>query len=133
MMKRLQRRFIRIAVIALTVAMVLVVGIVNLFNWISVRNEWSETLSFLSQNGGALDKDGLGERMKDKNKHDRNLISESSWFSVSFDENGRLRSMNLQSMHDADEDTAAELAERAIQSGRTSAIVEDYLYQVQHT
>ena len=107
MMKRLQRRFIRIAVIALTVAMVLVVGTVNLFNWISVRNEWSETLSFLSQNGGVLDKDGLGERMKDKNKHDRNLISESSWFSVSFDENGRQRSMNLQSMNDADEETAA--------------------------
>ena len=37
MIKQLQRRFIRIAVVALTVAMVLVVGIVNIANWISVK------------------------------------------------------------------------------------------------
>ena len=98
-----------------------------------MRNEWSETLSFLSQNGGTLDKDGLGERMKDKNKHDRNLISESSWFSVSFDESDRQRNLNLQSMNDADEETAVALAEQAIQSGKTSAIFQDYLYQVQTT
>ena len=39
MIRQLQKRFIRIAVISLTVAMVLVVGIVNVANWISVRKE----------------------------------------------------------------------------------------------
>ena len=47
MIKQLQRRFIRIAVVALTVAMVLVVGIVNIANWISVRGELYNTLSLL--------------------------------------------------------------------------------------
>ena len=47
MIKQLQRRFIRIAVVALTVAMVLVVGIVNIANWISVRGELYDTLSLL--------------------------------------------------------------------------------------
>ena len=47
MIKQLQRRFIRIAVVALTVAMVLVVGIVNVANWISVRGELYNTLSLL--------------------------------------------------------------------------------------
>lgn len=131
MIKRLQRRFIRIAIIALTIAMTLVVGIVNLFNWISVRNEWKETLSFLVQNSSFSEQDGLGERMKGKNRHDRNLISESSWFSVTFDENGRQRSMNLSAMNEADEQTAAELARQALQSGKDSAFLQDYLYQVQ--
>ena len=49
MIKQLQRRFIRIAVVSLTVAMVLVVGIVNIANLISVRKELSDTLSLLSQ------------------------------------------------------------------------------------
>ena len=131
MIKRLQRRFIRIAIIALTVAMALVVGIVNLFNWISVRNELQETLSFLAQNGGFSDQDGMGERMKGKNRHDRNLISESSWFSVTFDESGKLRSSNLSGMNEADEQTAADLARQALQSGKDSAFLQDYLYQVQ--
>ncbi len=37
MIKKLQRRFIRIALIALTAAMVAVAGIVNAANWFSVR------------------------------------------------------------------------------------------------
>ena len=54
MIKKLQKRFIRIAVISLTVAMVLVVGIVNVANWISVRNELSSTLNLLAENGTPL-------------------------------------------------------------------------------
>ncbi len=49
MIRQLQKRFIRIAVIALTVAMVLVVGIVNIANWISVRNDLSGTLVLLEE------------------------------------------------------------------------------------
>ena len=47
MIRKLQHRFIRIAMAALSIAMVLVVAIVNIANWISVRNELSDTLSFL--------------------------------------------------------------------------------------
>ena len=50
MIRQLQKRFIRIAVLALTVAMVLVVCIVNLANWISVRAELDDTLASLSAN-----------------------------------------------------------------------------------
>ena len=49
MIKKLQTKFIRIAVISLTVAMVLVVGIVNIANWISVRSELSDTLNLLAE------------------------------------------------------------------------------------
>ena len=50
MIRQLQKRFIRIAVLALTVAMVLVVAIVNIANWISVRAELADTLNLLSVN-----------------------------------------------------------------------------------
>ncbi len=54
MMKKLQQRFIRIALVSLTIAMVLVVGIVNIANWISVRNELSNTLNLLVQTENLL-------------------------------------------------------------------------------
>ena len=42
MIRQLQQRFIRIALIALTIAMVLVVSVVNAANWFSVRGELAE-------------------------------------------------------------------------------------------
>ncbi len=47
MIKRLRLRFIRITMVTLTVAMVLVVGVVDLANWISVRQELTDTLHLL--------------------------------------------------------------------------------------
>ncbi len=49
MIRKLQKRFIRIAVLVLTAAMVLVAGIVNTANLISVRNELQGTLSMLAE------------------------------------------------------------------------------------
>lgn len=51
MIRKLQTRFIRIALVSLTVAMVLVVGIVNVANWISVRRDLSDTMSLLVPEG----------------------------------------------------------------------------------
>ena len=48
MIQKLRKRFIRIAVLVLTLAMVLVLGIVNMANLNSVRNELSGTLSVLA-------------------------------------------------------------------------------------
>ena len=50
MIRKLRKRFVRIAVLVLTLAMVLVVGIVNTANLISVRNELAGTLSVLAEN-----------------------------------------------------------------------------------
>ena len=131
MIKKLQKRFIRISLIALSVAMVLVVLVVNAANWVSVRNELQETLSFLAENGGSMARDGAGGRMMGKTKHARNLVSESSWFSVSFDAQGARRGMNLLSMTDPDEQTAADLAVRAVAQGAArSAFLQDYLYLI---
>ena len=49
MIKQLQKRFIRIAVVTLAAAVVLVVGIVNIANWLSVRKELSDTLNLLTE------------------------------------------------------------------------------------
>ena len=129
MIKKLQRRFIRIALIALAAAMVLVVGIVNAANWISVRNELNETLSFLADNS-AMNREDLTRRMADRDRHGRNLVSESSWFSAVYNADLVRVGMNLTGMAQPDEETASALADQAIRSGRETGMVQDYLYQV---
>ena len=131
MIKKLQQRFIRIALAALAIAMTLVVLVVNVANWISVRSELSETLAFLAENGGGIGRGNMSGRMADNDRHARNLISESSWFSVNFDKKGTLRNVNLLNMPDADEETARSLAEQVLESGRDTGFTQDYLYLVQ--
>ena len=130
MIRQLQHRFIRIALIALTVAMVLVTGIVNLVNWLSVRNELMETLSYLVENGGTDARGGPGNRMMGKNKHARNTVSESKWFSVFLNADGSTHIINLDNAIDIDEDAASALASQALASGRGTAFLQDYIYQV---
>ena len=131
MIRKMRHRFIRIALIALTVAMILVTGVVNLINWLSVRSELRETLGFLTEFADNDNRGGAGSRITGKNKHARNLISESNWFSVTFDAKGSIRSVNLMSAADLDEETAADLAVRAMQRSFTdSAFLDDYLYLV---
>ena len=110
MIKKLQHRFIRIALVSLATAMILVVLVVNAANWISVRNELRDTLSFLAENGGSASREAMNGRMQGRNRHARNLVSESRWFSVSFDSNGMRRNMNLLNMDELDEASAIELA-----------------------
>ena len=130
MIKKLQRRFIRIALVALAVAMVLVVLVVNAANWISVRNELIDTLSYLPQDGEHVGRDDIGSRMSGKNRHERNMVEESKWFSVSFDANGEQRDMNLQNMADTDEETAASLAATVLEQGKSTGFLQDYAYKV---
>ena len=56
MIRGIRRRFIRIALIVLALAMVLVTGIINAANWINVRSELWETMEALGENGAQTGK-----------------------------------------------------------------------------
>ncbi len=129
MIRKLQRRFIRIAMIALTAAMVAVTGIVNAANWFSVRGELNETLSFLAENG-TMSRGDVGRGMDGKNKHVRKLVSESRWFSVFLDRDGTIRSIDLENIPDLDAQTASGLAAQAVPQSGGYAFLQDYLYAV---
>ncbi len=128
MIRQLQKRFILIALTALTAAMILAVLLVNAANWISVRNELRETLSFLAD-FGASGKERIDDGLKGKNRHSRNLISESSWFSAFYDEEGSQRKMNLLNMTDPDEETAEALVRQVMESGGESGFLQDWLFE----
>ncbi|MBR6029288.1 MAG: GHKL domain-containing protein [Clostridia bacterium] len=131
MIKKMQRRFIRIALVSLAVAMVLAVLAVNVANWISVRNELGETLSLLADSASPSRDDVQGRHLTGKSRHVRNLLSESGWFCVSFSADLSQNNVNLFNISDLDEQAASDLALRALsQSGARTGFLQDYLFLI---
>ena len=148
MIKKLQKRFIRIAVISLTVAMVLVVGIVNIANWIAVRNELSNTLALLAESetlpmtevraeedasSGNAEEQVQQPRPFNPSRHVRNLISESSWLSGVLTEDGQVKRVLMDRAENLSEEDARTLIAEAFAEGRTEGMIRDYLYRVRET
>ena len=149
MIRKLQHRFIRIAVLTLTVAMVLVVTVVNIANLISVRSELTDTLFLLAgsasppqdgaENGEKKDPAFLrrgspggfqDDRFGGRNRHTRNMVSESSWFYAFCTPEGAVETVDLSNMADTDEDTARSLVQKALAAGNSSGSIGDYFYSV---
>ena len=76
MIRSIRRRFIRIALAVLALAMILVVVIINAANWFNVRAELMETMSALSEGDGQPGKPG------GRSRHMRNVLDESRYFMV---------------------------------------------------
>ena len=137
MIRKLQTRFVRMAVLVLTAAMVLVVGIVNAANLATVRNELAGTLKMLAEDsmpdGKTAPPAENGDRrewMRERSRHFRNMISESKWFAVHFGPDGNVRSQNLNNIAEADGETAETLAAQALGSGKESGWIQDYCFLV---
>lgn len=145
MIRQLQKRFIRIAVISLTMAMVLVVAIVNIANWISVRNELFGTLNLLNENESDMEKIAESEeerrdltesegdrkvRFPGPSRHFRNMMAESNWFSAMVSESGEVERVMLARIENLEEETARELISQIVADGRTEGFLQDYLFRI---
>lgn len=129
MIQKIRRRFIQIAVVVLAVAMALVAGVINLANWVNVRQELSETLQALCQDSERSMERNMGGKGP-RSRSLSNRVNEARYFSVYIEEDGALRIMNRAR---ALEYTASELeaiAEGALAAG-DSGFFGDYLYQVE--
>lgn len=124
MIRGIRRRFIRIALAVLALAMVLVVGIVNAANWLNVRAELSETLGALSETGGQYGKGG------GRNRHMRNMLDESRFFVVNVGADGSYRLANTSRVADIDAQELERIAAKALQSGKSTGFCEDYMFSV---
>lgn len=145
MIRQLQKRFICIAVISLTMAMVLVVTIVNIANWISVRNELFGTLNLLDENEPEEEATEASEEepqdpaepegkrrspFPGPSRHFRNMMAESNWFSAMVSESGEVERVMLARIENLEEETARELILQIVADGRTEGFLQDYLFRI---
>ena len=128
MIRKLRLRFTLIAAMALTLAMVLVVGAVNLANLLNVRRELKNTLSLIAENAQPGMTMGFGKDSPGRSRHERNMISEANWYTVYYSRSGEILNMNLSSMSEADEDSARKMAESARESKHSSGTLGELMF-----
>lgn len=136
MIRGIRRRFMRIAISVLALAMVLVAVIINGANWVNVRSELYETLGFLEEmqaQKGAMGPGPRGDlptRRGNPSRHLRNMANESRFFSVTVGDDGSCALGDTTHVSEEDADSLVELATRALAGGRTSGFWGDYLFRV---
>ena len=136
MIRGIRRRFMRIAIGVLALAMVLVAAIINGANWVNVRGELVETLGYLGEWNPQKDFQGPGPRgalptrWGNPSRHMRNMMNEARFFSVTVAEDGSCALSDTTHVAEEDADGLVELATRALAGGRTSGFYGDYLFQV---
>jgi len=136
MIRGIRRRFMRIAIGVLALAMVLVAVIINGANWVNVRSELYETLGYLEEmqaqkgNMGPGPRGELPVRRGNPSRHLRNMANESRFFSVTVGEDGSCALEDATHVSEEDADSLVELATKALAGGRTSGFWGDYLFKV---
>ena len=128
MMHKLRIKFIRIAMAALAAVVILVAAAINIMNWVNVRAEIGETISFLAESDGMVSLERANQ-WAGKDKHRKNILTQSVYFMGRTLQNGSVQVMNQGRMSTVNTEEAQGLLERASASGRESGFLEDYFFQ----
>ena len=128
MMHKLRLKFIRIAMAALTAAVILVAAAINVMNWLNVRSEIGETVSFLAESDGMFSQERADE-WAGRNKHRKNTLTQSVYFVGKTERNGSLQVVSRGQEESVSQEEAEDLLKRAAGSGRKSGFLDDYFYR----
>ena len=128
MMHKLRIKFIRIAMAALAAVVILVAAAINIMNWMNVRKEIGETISFLAESDGMVSLERANQ-WAGKDKHRKNILTQSVYFMGRTLQDGSVQVMNPGRMSTVNTEEAQGLLELASASGRESGFLEDYFFQ----
>ena len=148
MMKQIRQRFIRIAILALTLAMLLVAGVINAVHFVNTSAELKETLSYIveNDNANAQKKQGKfdGEKKETKSTYDSaqqvghkggnhrmdTKLEESRYFIAIENSDGELFLGEGSKETEYAKEELLAIAEDVFSSGSESGHTKNYLYQV---
>ena len=134
MIKRLRKRFILSAILSVFVVLFLIIGGINLFNYMEVVKEGDNVLNILMDNGGVFPEhmmhDPVERRMPrgDGRINSPEIAFESRYFSVRIDKSGSVLSTTTERISAVDKATAEEYAGKVNSSGKERGFIGDYRY-----
>ncbi|MGN0688361.1 MAG: sensor histidine kinase [Oscillospiraceae bacterium] len=147
MIKRLRKRFIRIAMLSVTVVMLLLALIVNIANYISTDSDLTKTLDMLCENQGTFPLRDYFDADKNENADDIGSAPNQKWdnhrapfdreapystryFCLRYDENGSLIHADLNHIAAITEDDVSEFLAVALKHGTGYGYYSNYKYRV---
>ena len=145
MMKQIRKKFIGIALLALTLAMLLVAGAINVVHFVTTSNELKETLGYIVENDNANAQKKQGKAggnnrwnsatedaaaQKGHNHHMNTRLEESRYFIVIQNAEGELFLGAGSKESEYSQEELLAVAQGVLSSDSSSGYTENYLYQV---
>ena len=143
MMKQIRKNFIGIALLALTLAMLLVAGAINAVHFINTTNELKETLDYIVENDNVNAQKKQGKSGNDRwndstndtaqkghNYHMNTRLEESRYFIVIQNADGELFLGAGSKESEYSQEELIAVAQGVLSSNSDSGYTENYLYQV---
>ena len=146
MMKQIRKKFIGIALLALTLAMLLVAGAINVVHFIDTSNELNETLNYIVENENAnvqkkQDKSAFQQgnddnsyaqqkREKGNNHHMNTRLEESRYFIAIQNTDGELILDAGSKETEYSQEELLKIAEDVLSSNAVSGYTGNYIYRV---
>ncbi len=139
MMKALQKKFVFTAMIAVSILLFILLGIINIVNIAMVRTETDKTLTMISEADGNFDHiqpppnsaPPFDFRIKPKDERDKFLSS--NFFIVRLNGNGQIVFTDVSRTSLVDEASAEELALRVFDEGTSVGKAGKYRYQISNS
>ena len=132
MIKKLQWKFIGIAMASLFCVLLIIVGTMNIVNYQSITEEADQTLRILSTNGGnfPLREDRPMPERPEKPMMSPELPFASRFFSVTFNQNEEIIATKTDNIAAIDEATARNMATKILHSGDQKGFSGNYRFCV---
>lgn len=130
MVKALKKRFIFVAMAAVCVLLIVLLGAINIFNAVIVNNQVDDTISFLVQRGlspmGNMpsgDRGGFPEKDFERNDFFRKPMNEDTFmssrhFTVLLGENNEIVNINVSQISSVDSDEAEKIAQNMLSKNK---------------
>lgn len=137
MIKRLKRKFIAITMVSLSLVMILMVGTINIVNYIRTDQEAEHTLDFLSENKGKFPELDQGKMPPKDPKSGFRMNEETRFqtrfFTVALNEDGSVEQIDTGHISAISSSDALNLALKVSQGTRTSGYQGIYRYKMVDT
>lgn len=132
MIKKLQRKFVAVAMLSLFIVLLIIIGTVNILNYTRMADDAQRTINILKENDGSFPKPDM------RPGHGKEMFMgmspeapyESRYFSVLMDGSGNVSTIDTGKIAGTDTDEAAEYAEKVLECGRTSGFMGQYRFGV---
>ncbi|AMC93027.1 hypothetical protein AOC36_03225 [Erysipelothrix larvae] len=125
MIRSLRRRIVLITLLSVGLVLTVMVGGVNIANYLQIINKADSTLEMLAENRGTFPNQSLPNR--DRRPEER---FETRYFSVLFDANYAVREIDVSSIFAVSSAQAVNFAGSVLESGSTKGFENNYRYLV---
>lgn len=130
MIKKYRKKFILIAMCSVAAVLVLILGAINLFNYVETTKRSNRILDLLCENGGEFPSIFIPENTISGNGITNETPFEARYFTAVIDEKDKLYALNMQKVAAITPFEARQYIAKAKNSNKTSGRINDYKYRI---